>query len=355
MLRSCTLGGRTCLLLADQLRHGPFRGGEDPFFGVQMSQRAVPFLVRRPVDAAAVGGAHAQAGHVGDVRGGDLDDAGPSPAGDRQHGHLGDHSLAVGAGWQHRQRPVHLEPELGHRPDRVVALHLGDGDPRRGALGRIIQHRPCTRGVLGSEPGHLLVHRRQRQQLAAYGLRFPGGQPLRRGGLFGAGTPGDGAASLGLGATGVLPRLLVQQPQRAPARRLAMRVRVFLREFCQLPADGDRAGAEQVHHVLADPADLGAVAVCPRHHGIAQGGHPGLQAPVRDRGDAEPLVVQAAGVQGAPLPVGAVAALHPVPDRHVHVQLRVAVAGQVVQEQAATRPSPSRHSPVRAEWCPVRV
>ena len=44
--------------------------------------------------------------------------------------------------------------------------------------------------------------------------------------------------------------------------------------------------------------------------------------------------MQGAGVQGPPLAVGAVGALDPVPDRHVHVQLRVAVAGQVVQEQA---------------------
>ena len=41
-----------------------------------------------------------------------------------------------------------------------------------------------------------------------------------------------------------------------------------------------------------------------------------------------------AGIQGPPLVVGAVGALDPVPDRHVHVQLRVAVPGQVVQEQA---------------------
>ena len=41
-----------------------------------------------------------------------------------------------------------------------------------------------------------------------------------------------------------------------------------------------------------------------------------------------------ARVQGPPLVVGAVGALDPVPDRDVHVQLRVAVAGQVVQEQA---------------------
>ena len=64
------------LLGADELRDRPFRGGEDLFFDVQVGQRAVPFLVRRPVDAAAVGGPDAEAGHVGDVRGGDLDDLG---------------------------------------------------------------------------------------------------------------------------------------------------------------------------------------------------------------------------------------------------------------------------------------
>ena len=58
------------------------------------------------------------------------------------------------------------------------------------------------------------------------------------------------------------------------------------------------------------------------------------RTPVGDRGDGEPLVVQGAGVQGPPLVVGAVGALDPVPDRDVHVQLRVAVAGQVMQEQA---------------------
>ena len=76
------------------------------------------------------------------------------------------------------------------------------------------------------------------------------------------------------------------------------------------------------------------------HHGVPERGQPGLHAPVGDRGDGEPLVVQGAGVQGAPLAVCAVGALHPVPDRHVHVQLRVAVAGQVVQEQAGDQAVP---------------
>ena len=232
------------------------------------------------------------------------------------------------------ERPVHLEPELGHRPDRVLLLHLGHRDPGGRALGRIIQHGRCTPSALGGEPGDLLVHRRQGVHFAARGLGFPGGEPLRRGGLGRAGLPGDGAAGLGLGAAGVLPGLLVQQPQRAPRRRLAVHRLVLAGEPVQLAGDGDGAGAEQVHHVLADPADLGAVAVRPGHHDVAEGGQLGLQDPVGDRGDGEPLVVQAAGVQGPPLVVGAVGALDPVPDRDVHVQLRVAVAGQVVQEQA---------------------
>ena len=43
-------------------------------------------------------------------------------------------------GVEDRERPVHLEPELSHRPDRVLLLHLGHRDPRGRALGRIIQH-----------------------------------------------------------------------------------------------------------------------------------------------------------------------------------------------------------------------
>jgi hypothetical protein len=326
--------GHQGLLRADELRHGLSGGGEDVLFGVQVRQRCVPFFVRRPVDAAAVRGADAQAGHVGDVRGGDLDDPCPGPARDGQRGDLGDHRLAVRARRQHGKRPVHLEPELGHRPGGVVALHLGDGDPRGGALGRIIQHRRCTPGLAGGEPGGLLVHRGQRLHFPVHGVRFPGGQPLCRCGLRRSGLPGDGAAGLGLAAAGVLPGLLVQQPQRAPARRPAVLVLVLLRELVQLPGDGDGAGAEQVHHVLADAADLGAVAVRAGHHGVAERRQPGLHTAVRDRREAEPLAVQGAGVQGPPLVVGAVGALHPVPDRHVHVQLRVAVAGQVVQEQA---------------------
>jgi hypothetical protein len=105
-------------------------------------------------------GPHPQAGHVGEVRRGDLDDLSPGPAADGQLGHLGDQHLGIRARREHRQRPVHLEPELGHRPHRVVLLHLGDGDPCGFAFGRIIQHRRCTPGVRGGEPGNRLVHRR---------------------------------------------------------------------------------------------------------------------------------------------------------------------------------------------------
>ena len=208
-VQSRTPGGGPGLLAADKLRRHPSGGGEDLFFGVQVGQRAIALLVRRPVDAAAVGGADAEAGHVGDVRGGDLDDVGAGPAADGQLGYLGDHRLAVAAGLQHRERPVHLEPELRHRPDRVVALHLGDRDPRGGALGRIIQHRRRTGSVLGD----LLVHGGQGAHFAVHGLCFPGREALRPGGFGGAGLPGDGAAGLALGAAGVLPGLLVQQPQ----------------------------------------------------------------------------------------------------------------------------------------------
>jgi hypothetical protein len=114
---------------------------------------------------------------------------------------------------------VHLEPELGHRPDCMVALHLGHGDPRRRALSRIIQHGPFTFGILSGEPGDLLVHRGQGAHFAVHRLCFPSGEPLRGGGFGGTGLPGDGAARLGLGAPRVLSGLLVQQPQRPAVYR----------------------------------------------------------------------------------------------------------------------------------------
>ena len=240
------LDGDPGLLAADELGHGPFGGREDLLLDVQVGQGAVPLLVRRPVDAAAVGGADAQAGHVSDVRSGDLDDLGAGPAADGQPGNLVDHRLAVGARLEDGERPVHLEPELGHRPDRVQLLHLGHRDPRGRALGRIIQHGRCTAGAPGGERRDLLVHGRQRVHFAPCGLCFPGGEPLRRGGLFRAGLPGDGAPGLGLGAAGVLPGLLVQQPQRAPRRRLAVHRLVLAGEPVQLAGDRDRAGGEQV-------------------------------------------------------------------------------------------------------------
>jgi hypothetical protein len=288
------LGRCPSLVLADELRHGPLGSLKDVLLGVQVGQSAVAFLVRRPVDAAAVGGPDAEAGHIGNVRGGDLDDLGARPAGDGQLGDLGDHRLTVGARRQHRERPVHLEPELGHRPDRVMGLHLGHGDPGGGALGRIVQHRECAIGARDSKLRDLLVHRRQRAEFAVHGLGFPRGEPLRRGRLGHAGLPGERAAGLALGAPGVLPGLLVQQPQRAPGRGLAVHGLVLTGEPFEFAGDGDGPQAEQVQDVLADPADLGAVAVRPGHHHVTQRGQPGLQDPVGDRGHAEPLVVQGA-------------------------------------------------------------
>ena len=120
----------------------------------------------------------------------------------------------------------------------------------------------------------------------------------------------------------------------------------------QLRGQRPGPGAEQVHDVLADPADLGAVAVLAGHHGVPQRGQPGLHHPVGHRGYREPLVVQAAGIQRAPFLISAVGALYPVPDRDVHVQVRVAVPADVVQEHAgdlavpvAPLPRPGRMVP----------
>ena len=327
--------GRPGLLVADQLRHRPFRGGEDLLFGVQVGQGAVPFLVRRPVDAAAVGGPHPQAGHVGEVRRGDLDDLGPGPAGDGQLGHLGDHRLGVGARRQHGQRPVHLEPELSHRPDRVVLLHLGDGDPRGFALGRIVQHRRCTPGVLGGEPGDLLVHRRQGLHFPLCRLCFPGGQPLRlrwarrcRPARRRCGVPRPWCAGCSAPPAG--------RAARSSAWTAACRAIFWywpIRAFSSGVSARDRELNRSITSWLTPPTSA-PLPSARGHHGVAQRGQPGLHDPVGHRGDREPLVVQAAGVQRAPFVIGAVGALHPVPHGYVHVQVRVAVAADVVQEHA---------------------
>jgi hypothetical protein len=108
----------------------------------------------------------------------------------------------------------------------------------------------------------------------------------------------------------------------------------------QLRGQRPGPGAEQVHHILADPTDLGAVAVLARHHDVPQRGQPGLHHPVGHRGDREALVVQAAGVQRAPFLIGPVGALHPIPHGYVHVQVRVTVAADVVQEQTGDQAFP---------------
>ena len=54
----------------------------DLLFGVQVGQAAVPFFVRRPVDASPVGGPHPQAGHIGEIRRTDLDHFGSGLAAD---------------------------------------------------------------------------------------------------------------------------------------------------------------------------------------------------------------------------------------------------------------------------------
>ena len=132
-------------------------------------------------------------------------------------------ACAVGAGRQHRQRPVHLEPELGHRPDRMVGLHLGR---RRSARRCAWPHHPAP-----PVPG-----RRARRRTRRPGRAPPTGRAARGAavwacqaasrcaavGSVAAGLPGEGAAGLGFGAAGVLPGLLVQQPQRPPRRRPAV-------------------------------------------------------------------------------------------------------------------------------------
>jgi len=103
-----------------------------------------------------------------------------------------------------------------------MLLDFRNGDPRRPPPGRVVEDGSRAVSVAGRVVGYLPVHLRQRLDFAMGGLGLPRGKPLGVGGFGAASLPGEGAARLVLAAAGVLPGLLVQQPQRAPARRDAV-------------------------------------------------------------------------------------------------------------------------------------
>ena len=282
----------------------------------------------------AVRRADAQAGHVRDVRRGDLDDLGPGPAAD---GQLGPPRRPPPRRRCPRAAPgAPGAPRTGAEPSTTPHAAFALPRPRSGRRCAWPHHQappvhgPCARGERGDLPCTADSARSSRCTVWA-------SQAASRCAAVGSVAPVCPARVRRASALVRRVRCPACWCSSHSVRRdggSAVHRLVLAGETVQFAGDGDGAGAEQVHHVLGDPADLGAVPVGPRHHDVAERGQPGLQGPVGDRGDAEPLAVQGAGVQGPPRVVGAVAALDPVPDRDVHVQLRVAVAGQVVQEQA---------------------
>ena len=255
---------------------------------------------------------------------------------------------------------MNLEAQMRQVPRRVVPLRLGDrhrGGPPPVLIGQDpARHRRQLHGVrctarcglrCSRAPGpctlpcellRRLAYRRQRLHLLRRRRLLPLGQPLRVGELGVVHLPVDGAARLRLRPPGALPRLLVQQPQRPLRRRLPVDALPLGGQPGQLADDGDAAGGELAHHLRVDTADLAPIAIRPGHHHKAQVTQPGLDKPVRDRRHPQPVLIQRPAVQGPPLAVGLVGALHPVPHRHVHVELGVAVAGDVVQEQRRGQP-----------------
>ena len=174
-------------------------------------------------------------------------------------------------GWQHRERPVHLEPELRHRPDRVVA-----SAPRRRRSARRCAwpHRPAP-------PVH--VRRASAANGATCSCTADRARTSRC--TVCASQAASRCAAVG-SAVPVCPAMvrrawLLVRRVFCPAcwcsshsvRRLGglpCMACVLAGEPFEFAGDGDGAGAEQVHDVLADPADLGAVAVGPGHHGVAR-------------------------------------------------------------------------------------
>ena len=186
----------------------------------------------------------------------------------------------------------------------------------------------------GGERRDLLVHRGQGVHFAARGLGFPGGEPLRRGGFGRAGLPGDGAARLALVRRVFCPACWcsshsVRRDGGLPCTAWYSRASRSSSPVTATAREENRS----ITSWLTPPTS----APLPSARGtMAYPSADSLVSRIRSAtgATAEPLVVQGARVQRPPLVVGAVGALDPVPDRHVHVQLRVAVAGQVVQEQA---------------------
>ena len=219
----CPGDGGACLGLGDQLRDRALGGGEDLFFGVEVVQGGVPVFVRGPVDAAAVGSADAEAGHVGDVGGGHADHAGTGAAGDSQFRHLGDHGVGVGAGGQDGQGAVDFEAQLRHRPDGVMLLDFGDGDPRglrlaassstAGALAAVCLPRSAATCACTCDSAWISRRVVWASHAANRSASVGSSLPV---------CPARVRRACVLAAAGVLPGLLVQQPQRAPARRGAV-------------------------------------------------------------------------------------------------------------------------------------
>ena len=159
--------------------------------------------------------------HVGDVRRCHLHNLGPGPAGDGELDDLGGQRLHVGGGCHDRQGAVNFEPELRHRPRRVMP-----GLPRlRSLLRGLSRSRPARRCTPAGELLGLLMHRGKCLHFSRT-VCAPTRPAAARAGLCRPGLPGDGAPSLGFRPPGVLRCLLAEQPDGPLARRLPVLFRV---------------------------------------------------------------------------------------------------------------------------------
>ena len=195
----------------------------------------------------------------------------PRPAGDREPGDLADQRLHIGGGCHHRQGAVNLEPELRHRPcgvrllDSPMAILAARAFARSSSTGiaRRVHGSACSCAprqapALLRAPSALPT-----RPAVARRWALPPGSARRR-----CAVPRPWCAGCSAPPAGQAARWSVCS---AASRAFPAQCRIICLSSGVSALDLDE---KQVHDLLADPADLGAVAVGPRHHGVAGRGQP---------------------------------------------------------------------------------
>ena len=290
-----------------------FACGDDVRLEVQVPDRAPPVLARRPVHAHPVRRPHPQRlprrPRPAPPR------PGPRPSRPGRRPPARRPRSRLGVADPRAERPVHLKPQLRHRPRRVPLLHLRDRDPGRPAASPAPSRHParapaaaapapgarCTvrcRSAAGPvrapvQTTRLRMHRGQRPHLRRRSAPPHAASRSASVGSVPCTCPLTVRRASAFGAPRVLPGLLVQQPQRPLGRRLAVHRSHSAASRASSPVTATRTAGELLDQLRVDPADLAPVAVRTLPHRVAELPQPALQEPVRQRRQAQLLLVAA--------------------------------------------------------------